>query len=163
MYRAIAKALGVSLDWLVSGKGPDPTSNVTAGPDLRPTVPLISWVQAGNWDYCEEPLPPGGADEWVPSIQKVSANAFALRVRGDSMEPEFSNGDVIIVDVARSPHHGSFVVVRLDDAHEATFKQLMIDGSQKFLKPLNARYPVIEINGNATMVGVVVEKRKTYS
>lgn len=138
------------------------SSNTAAGPSLRPAVPLISWVQAGNWTECHDPYPPGVADEWINPSTRVSACAFALSVRGDSMEPRFVEGDTIIVDPELEARTGDFVIVRLDDAQEATFKQLVIDGPQRFLKPLNARYPVIPINGNATVVGVVVEKRQVF-
>jgi SOS-response transcriptional repressor LexA len=79
------------------------------------------------------------------------------------MEPEFTERATIIVDPAQVAVHGSFVIVRLDDAPKATFKQLVIDGGSRFLKSLNPRYPVVAINGNATIVGVVVEQRKGYS
>lgn len=138
------------------------SSNTTPGPSLRPAVPLISWVQAGNWAEVSDPYPPGVADEWINPSTRVSACAFALSVRGDSMEPRFVEGDTIIVDPELEARTGDFVIVRLDDAAEATFKQLVIDGPQKFLKPLNARYPVVPINGNATIVGVVVEKRQVF-
>ena len=158
----IAPLLGCSAEWLATGKEPPEPSNTTPGPELRPPVPLISWVQAGNWTECTEPYPPGVADEWVSPSTRVSACAFALTVRGDSMEPRFTEGDVLIVDPDLEARSGDFVIVRLDDAQEATFKQLVIDGAQRFLKPLNARYPVVEINGNATIVGVVVEKRQVF-
>lgn len=158
----IAPLLGCSAQWLATGKEATENSNTIPGPDLRPPVPLISWVQAGNWTECTEPYPPGVADEWVSPSTRVSACAFALTVRGDSMEPRFTEGDTIIVDPELDARHGDFVIVRLDDAAEATFKQLVIDGAQRFLKPLNARYPVVEINGNATIVGIVVEKRQVF-
>jgi SOS-response transcriptional repressor LexA/DNA-binding XRE family transcriptional regulator len=188
---ALARVMKVSPDWLASGmptvmymstgsdlpsdaktelllaalaqqKQDSLTKNTAPGPDLRPPIPLISWVQAGNWTECTEPYPPGVADEWVSPSTRVSACAFALTVRGDSMEPRFTEGETLIVDPELDARHGDFVIVRLDDAAEATFKQLVIDGPQKFLKPLNARYPVVPINGNATIVGVVVEKRQVF-
>lgn len=158
----IAPLLGCSAQWLATGEEAPEPSNTTPGPSLRPAVPLISWVQAGNWTECHDPYPPGVADEWVNPSTRVSACAFALSVRGDSMEPEFAEGATIIVDPAIEAGHGSFVIVRLDDAQEATFKQLVVDGGSRFLKPLNERYPIIPINGNATIVGVVVEQRKEY-
>ena len=158
----IAPLLGCSAQWLATGKEATEPPNTTPGPELRAPVPLISWVQAGNWTECMDPYPPGVADERVSPSTRVSACAFALTVRGDSMEPRFTEGDVLIVDPEIEARSGDFVIVRLDDAQEATFKQLVIDGAQRFLKPLNARYPVVEINGNATIVGVVVEKRQVF-
>lgn len=79
---------------------------------------------------------------------------------GGSMEPRFVEGGTIIVDPELEARSGDFVIVRLDDAQEATFKRLVGDGGSRFLKPLNGRYPIIPINGNATVVGVVMEQRK---
>ncbi len=165
--RRLEKALGRPAGWMDQREGwgmavREPSHVYSPGPDLRPPVPLISWVQAGQWTECTEPYPPGVAEEWISPSTRVSSCAFALAVRGDSMEPRFTEGDTLIVDPELEARNGDFVIVRLDDAQEATFKQLIIDGPQKFLKPLNARYPVVPINGNATIVGVVVEKRQVF-
>ena len=67
----------------------------------------------------------------------------------------FPNGSIIIIDPAVEPRQGSFVVVRLDEAEQATFKQMVIDGGTRYLKPLNPRYPLMEIRQSATVCGVV--------
>ena len=74
------------------------------------------------------------------------------------MEDRFTEGELIFVDPDREPYNGAFVVVRLDDAQQATFKQLVIESGRHYLRPLNERWPdpIIEINGNATLCGVVV-------
>ena len=38
---------------------------------------------------------------------------YALRVLGDSMEPEFPDGCVVIIDPCRAPRDGSYVVVKV--------------------------------------------------
>ena len=55
---------------------------------------------------------------------------------------------------------GARVIVRLDDHHEVTFKQLLIEGGSRLLKALNPEWAprYIEINGNATITGVVIGK-----
>jgi SOS-response transcriptional repressor LexA len=45
----------------------------------------------------------------------------------------------------------------LTDANEATFKKLVIDAGKTYLKPLNPQYPLIPINGNCRIIGVVVQ------
>lgn len=62
---------------------------------------------------------------------------------------------MIVVDPELLYSLGSLVVARLDDSREAIFKQLVLDGEQKYLKPLNSQYPAIPINGNCTIIGVV--------
>ncbi len=118
-------------------------------------VPLISWVAAGNWGEAVDSYQPGDGEDWVETTKRVGHSAFALRVKGDSMEPTCPNGSVIIVDPERDATNGALVVVRLDDDVEATFKKLMIEGGRRYLAPLNPRYPVLEVSGPATICGVV--------
>ncbi len=47
---------------------------------------------------------------------------FALRVKGDSMESEFNDGDIIIVNPTAKAETGDYVVAK-NDEKEATFKQ----------------------------------------
>ena len=53
-----------------------------------------------------------------------------------------------------------YVVVRMEDSHEATFKQLIVEGDRQYLKALNPDWPkrIIEVTANATLCGVVVFK-----
>ena len=74
------------------------------------------------------------------------------------MEPKFNESDLVFVDLEAECIHGSYVVARLDDNNQATFKQLIIKGNQKFLKAANPNWPeqLIPINGNCTLVGKVI-------
>jgi len=70
------------------------------------------------------------------------------------MESKFPEGVIIIVDPDVEPVHGSFVVALLADAGQVTFKQLVIDG-RRYLKPLNPRYPIMEMDDRMATCGVV--------
>lgn len=144
-------------------------SNIEPGPDVKGVLPLISWVQAGNWEAIVDNFAPGDAEEWRPSIIASHGHGFFLRVRGESMynpdgEPSFRHNDIIQVEPARWADNGSLVIVRLDDEKEATFKQLIIEGEKKYLKALNPSWPerIMQVNGNATICGVVRAKVVTY-
>jgi SOS-response transcriptional repressor LexA len=71
-------------------------------------------------------------------------------------------GMVILVDTGREPINGSLVIAKLDDANEATFKKLVIDSGQKYLKPLNPQYPLMHVNGNCRIIGVVIEAKYRF-
>ncbi|MBR9910302.1 MAG: peptidase S24 [Gammaproteobacteria bacterium] len=134
--------------------------NALDGPSVRGLLPLISWVQAGNWREISESFVPQYGAELYPCPVICSSESFVLRVLGDSMEPKFYEGELIFVDPTVTPDHGKYVVVRLEDSNEATFKQLMIDGGKQYLKALNPNWPnpIIEIEEEATICGVVVFK-----
>ncbi|MEJ2912759.1 LexA family protein [Pseudoalteromonas sp. C12FD-1] len=154
--QALANALDCAPEFLLFGIGENENSNVAPGPTLKASVPLISWVQAGAWSEINE-IREFEADRYLCPV-KCSDKTFALKVQGVSMEPKFYDGDLIFVDPEAECIHGSYVVARLDDNNEATFKQLIIESGQKFLKAANPNWPeqLIPINGNCTLVGKVI-------
>lgn len=170
----IAKVLGVTTEWLWKGEGSNPPplgpmANVEPGPKVRGFVPLISWVQAGAWCEMQEPFELEDAETWLPCVISHSSTTFALRVRGLSMfnpheRRSFREGDIIFVDPARDYENGSLVIVKLANSKEATFKQLVVEGDRRFLKPLNPSWPdpIIELPGDATICGVVISKVEIF-
>jgi len=128
--------------------------------DVRSLHPLISWNQAGNWAEIAATVDFDNAENLFPCPIRCSPDSFVLRLRGESMEPKFHAGDLIFVDPHVVPVSGNYVVVRLEDAHEATFKQLIVEGERQYLKALNPDWPhrIIEVDSNARFCGVVVFK-----
>lgn len=152
----VAEVLGITVAELMHGQ-----SNVEEGPPVRGAVPLINSVQAGNYVcFVDNHHPGDGGMEMVTTSAPVGKHTYALKVSGDSMEPEFMDGQILIVEPELEPMPGDFVIARLVDGEETTFKQLVKDGPEWFLKPLNERYPIRPL-GDATIVGVLraVEKR----
>ncbi len=81
---------------------------------------------------------------------------YALRVLGDSMEPEFTDGCVVIIDPGYAPRNGSYLVVEF--AGDVFFRQLVIDGERRFLKPLNPKYGGFELTPPYRILGGVVQR-----
>ena len=141
---------------------PPADENVTPARDLRNEVPLISWVQAGDWRNLEDNFHAGDAERWVATNASVGKHSFALRIVGDSMTnpggaPSFPEGTIIIVDPEREASTGRYVVVRQKSDTECTFKQLVRDAGKHYLKPLNPRYPLLEMLPDAVICGVLVQ------
>jgi len=113
--------------------------------------PLISMVRAGSWCEACEPYDIKDIDEWYDSDVNLLGDGFWLKVEGDSMTSpvgqSIPEGHMVLVDTGREPVNGSLVVAKLTDANEATFKKLVIDGGQKYLKGLNPSWPMTPING----------------
>ena len=102
-------------------------------------------------------------DEYVVCVEDVSPCSFALRVQGPSMEPEFTEGDYIIVDPEIRAESGDYVVAKNGD-EEATFKRYFKDGEKHFLMPLNEDWgkPMDMTGHQWRIVGPVVQKIKRY-
>ncbi|MFM5249022.1 LexA family protein [Aeromonas hydrophila] len=173
----LADALGVTVDWLLTGDGEargQPAPEVMPGyhnvePAVIPQgtrVPVLSYVQAGNWhEMCEQATAFDGNVEYVTAGVDVGPCGFGLWLRGQSMEPFFKEGDLIIVDPDEAPQPGDLVVAR-NGSEEATFKKYRprgIDesGQEVFeLVPLNDDFPTMHSDRqHIQIIGVMVEHR----
>jgi len=135
------------------------TSTIT-GAEIITLCPLISWAQAGTWSQISNDFDIRQAEDLLPCPVRCSQRTFILCVKGASMEPKFHNGDLVFVDPDATADSGNYVIVQLEDADEATFRQLIIEGGRSYLKALNPDWPdrIIEIDENARICGVVVFK-----
>lgn len=167
MARKIEVALKLSNAWLdsIHEDPPKVDVNVSHPRDYKPTAryPVLSKVQAGAWDEACEPYTIKDVDMWLESDAHTQGDAFWLKVEGDSMTAPMGlsipAGTYVLFDTGREAVNGSLVVAKLTDDNEATFKKLIIDGSQKYLKGLNPQWPMIPVNGNCKVLGVAIETK----
>jgi SOS-response transcriptional repressor LexA len=90
----------------------------------------------------------------------AEAEPFALRVIGDSMEPEFQDGCIIIIDPTGLARAGAFVLAQ--QGEEYIFRQLAETGGVFYLTALNKAYPDLPLaNGLRDVRGVVVQRAGT--
>nr|DAS14901.1 MAG TPA: Repressor protein CI [Caudoviricetes sp.] len=158
----LSTVLQCDISWLLRGNG---QSNVLPASIGGNRIPLISYIQAGKWLGISSLKESCGDFDYVFTDLDVSENAFALSIIGDSMEPEFKEEDVIIIDPQVQPVAGEFVVA-INGDYEATFKKyrpLEIDeyGRTQFeLIPLNSDYPKMSsLKQQISIIGTMVEHR----
>ncbi len=164
---ALAKLYGVDAGWLATGKGDrEPLkfdSNVLPAQIGDTRIPLLNYVQAGIFTDMGTNFDTEGM-EYLLTDLALSDRAFALQIRGDSMAPEFGEGDRVIIDCDVAPQPGDFVVAR-NGGEEATFKRykLISLGEQPVfeLVPLNENYPSMRSDQqHIQIIGVMVEHRR---
>ncbi|HZV55316.1 MAG TPA: S24 family peptidase [Rhodocyclaceae bacterium] len=102
-------------------------------------------------------IPIAVADE-AESSACSEAEAFALMVLGDSMAPEFLEGEIIIIEPEGLAVDGSYVLAQLDG--EWIFRQLARVGMCWELRPLNPDYPAATIADLSPVKGVIIQKSK---
>jgi SOS-response transcriptional repressor LexA len=158
----LANALKVPPEWLQTGKAArkEPTYNLADDAlelPKRRLAPIISYVQAGSWCDLVDAYPVGVGEDSIAIDAKWSPNTFVLRVRGDSMYPTLTEGALIVVDPQVEWMHNRIVVVRQHGDTEVTVKRLIKDGDTYYLKPDNTNYPIMRLEKDAHVCGVVVE------
>ncbi|EGT5704853.1 helix-turn-helix domain-containing protein [Cronobacter sakazakii] len=160
---SLARALQCAPEYILYGE--DSASNVVpAAPDTR-LLPILSYVQAGEWTAESTIRDLEGNIEYLQTNLELSDAAFTLIIKGSSMEPDFNEGDAVVIDPNVYPLPGDFVVAK-NGEEEALFKKYrprgIIDGQEVFeLVPLNDDYPTIRSDSvPIRIVGTMMEHRK---
>ncbi len=115
--------------------------NVVGTYGLR-NLPVLSWAQAGQATDFEEI--PSDWDEVVPS-DVTDEHAFAVRLRGDSMEPRFSDGDLAVLLPGIAATNGETVVANLkNQGLLCKIMHVQLDKNLIKLSSYNPAYPPTE-------------------
>lgn len=151
----IADAAGVPLSYITGEKSNSPIK-----------VPVLGKVAAGvPIDAVTDVL---DYEEISPDMVKDGSEYFALQLKGDSMEPKMSDGDVVIVRKQETIDNGQIAIVCVN-GYEATCKKIMIKPNGAIiLQPLNPThepmfYTPEEVEAlPITILGRVVELRAKF-
>lgn len=153
----LADLYGVTTDYLL-GKDSQPNPVVLRVPVYRKVpagIPLEAIEDVVDWEELPQSMAKGGKEY------------FALRVSGDSMWPEYLDGDVVIVRRAQICTSGDVCVVYVN-GYDATLKEVKLDEAAGTLTivPRNPSYPPRTFTRQeiqelpVTIAGVVVELRR---
>lgn len=127
-------------------------------------IPVLGSVRAGI---------PMDAVEYIIDYEEISeemarqGDFFALKIKGDSMEPRISEGDVVIVRKQETVDSGSIAIV-LVNGNEATIKKVQKFNGGIMLVPNNPVYDVLTFTNQqiaelpVQILGKVVELRAKF-
>ncbi len=152
----IAEALHTSPEWILGFDVPMKKEKYL--------IPVLGTVRAGiPIDAIEEILDYEEIGEEMAS----QGEFFGLKIKGDSMEPKFSEGDVVIVRKQPDVESGDIAIV-LVNGDEATIKKVQKFNGGLNLIPSNSAYDVITYNNQqieqlpVSIIGKVVELRAKF-
>jgi len=112
-------------------------------------IPIINRVAAGYpTDFSDLEYPVGVAEDYVRCPDLHDPNAFAVRVVGDSMEPRFHEGDIVVFSPSLEVRSGDDCFIRFTQPHETTFKRVFFESNHKIrLQPRNEQYSPTIMDG----------------
>ncbi len=110
------------------------------------------------------PVVSAPAEEDIMSGSNCSGNELvALMALGDSMTPEFTEGEILVIELGRPPRDGSYVIAEVAK-DDFIFRQLLRDAQGGWLlHALNPAYPDTPIASLECLKGVVIHKRHPRS
>ena len=163
--RTIADALQTTTDKLL-GREESNVEPVNINKNLV-KIPIYGKIPAG---VPMEMIDESYIDDYVEMDSKQlrgSSTYFGLKVKGNSMFPEFRSGDIVIFRQQSHCENGDFCAVSINHT-ECTFKKVLKKESGITLMPLNPDYEPMFftkkeiINLPITILGVVKEVRRSY-
>jgi phage repressor protein C with HTH and peptisase S24 domain len=125
-------------------------------------IPLLDLVQAGGYTSGTDQYPYKGVATDYVETDLQGRHLFAVRVSGDSMEPLFHEGEVLIVDPEIQPQSGDYAIVKAEREEGAGFRQMKKFRGVWLLHPLNPRYEDQEMSKEMRVIGKVVRKQMDF-
>lgn len=124
-------------------------------------IPAGTPIEMIDESYIEE------YEEVPKSWTRGNKEFFGLKIQGNSMNPEFRDGDIVIFQKSEVCSSGSYCAVSIN-CTECTFKKVIKKESGLTLMPLNPDYePMFFTNKEIeelpiTILGIVKEVRRSY-
>lgn len=156
---SLAKQLHCDPEWLLSGHVDEIREKQTQYQQTTAQMrPLL------NQDTLFGKQDPTTEKTMLEAPSNVSPNAFWFKVTGDSMSSlsglSIPESYLILVEPETQPTHGDLVLVKLHTSQDITFKQLVMDAGNRYLKPLNASYLPVQLGADMEIIGVATEAKR---
>jgi len=162
-------SLPLTVSLILTRRGPphseglfDLTEGATPSPlgQMR-KVPLLRWDQIDQMVMPEEPSRVIQAEAMLET-DVSGIRTFAMQVRDNSMQPLFSEGEVIFVNPDLQSEPSQYVMVDSEDGRPegALLRQLKEISGQATLHPLNQLYKDLPVTNQHRILGRVVRMRK---
>lgn len=169
IWEKFARYFRMDVDFLRTGEPAHAGRTVELPARARPSaageirrIPLLHWQHIGQMATAKS-LPGLIRAEAVIEATDVSGtHTVAVKVPDDSMEPLFSEGEMIFVNPELTWQPGDYVIAhhRDGDSEALLLRQVKRIGRQYMLHPLNRKYDDLPVTNRDAVWGKVVRLRK---
>jgi len=112
------------------------------------TIPVVGYVAAGEEScpaYTDGDMPAGfGMLGEIDFEELLDPAAYAVKIRGDSMLPQYRDGDTIVVSPEATWHSGDHCLIRAHDGR-VWAKRVVQRDRYYLLEPDNPSYEIIDL------------------
>lgn len=132
-------------------------------------IPILGTSRAGIPNLAIEQVNYDDPDEWEeidPKLAKAGTY-LALRIKGDSMQPDLNENDIVIVKSQSDANNGDIVIAKVN-GDEACCKKLFKNNDGIILHSLNPAYPPMFFSQSdiqdkpVAIIGKVIELRRKF-
>lgn len=92
----------------------------------------------------------------------TNKQVFGVPIMTNTLAPAFQNNSIVIIDPVLSPKESDYVLCCLDEDPIPVFRQVFMDGSQYFFKPINPGFGEIKFHQRFDVIGVVIKSIGSY-
>ena len=122
-------------------------------------APLLTWEQVLNWPSNKQKF---SELEYLLTDADVGSNVYALRVKDTAMRPLFPEETALIIDPDIQPEDRDYIIIHFKLQKQAIFRQILFDGDDRYLKPLNPDFKLMPLEKNYKFLGVVLQSRGDF-
>ena len=131
--------------------------------DMRP-IPVLTSIRCADGVYFEDSYPPGHVAEYIPRSGVKGEHVFAVKVIGDSMEPDLIEGDYLTVDPDKPfiKYKGGIAVICMPDGRTIIRRVYRHNGTMTMV-PSNPAYSPEIAQSDAVRIFKVVKVMMGYN
>jgi SOS-response transcriptional repressor LexA len=159
----LAHFFSITINQLL-GEDPLPKNRVsgTYNPRIQgwKSIPLLKITEIQSFLASEDKT---SSERWVSTDMTVSKEAFAIVAEGNAMAPRFEEGTILIFEPAQAPRDQDFVLALIKKQNTPLFKQILIDGDDRYLKSFNADYRTVYMEKEDSLLGTLVQAKMDFT
>lgn len=163
VLESIARALDMDIRQLTDKISPPQNLRPIRDISKKTAIPILGRVAAGEGAFADSNIQ-GYIMENSDTLSADAEYAY-LRVEGDSMYPEFKDGDMVLVKCCSSADSGSFAVVMVE-GDNGVIKKIEYGEGYITLHSINPMYPPRRFEGKQMekirIFGVVKGLRRSF-
>lgn len=157
--KPLADFFGITIEQLT---GEDLISWLPSKSELIRRIPILSPTQAIKWpvDAIKNKL-------HLHTIIDIEVNqhTFAIKMLDASMEPLFPKNTLLIIDPHKEATDRCYILVKTKEYPEPILRQLLIDGKNRYIKPLSPdfeQFKMLILHPTDMVLGILVQARLDY-